>query len=280
MLSLLFAAMCAAASASGVCSTLTIDGARPVHTTAPYFASMNIDSSTDREFFMLPWDSPALLAAAAGLSAGGGAHVRFGGTGNNALRYAVPGAPPCPAGFATCLNETTWRNVAALAAAAQSPIIFGVNFFPSGRTSNKTFDPTNAVQFFRWARQAGLPPIWGVENGNEINRLVTAEQQAAGLLALDDALADVYGADQRPALVGPDALGVHSMVAPPGATPTAVILKCAAGGAPGRVRVALPHIHPARAPPNPRHTPSQTWRTLWLPCRAGCAPSRTMSTLK
>lgn len=217
----------AAAAAADTCGALSIDGSAAVHTLAPYYASFNIDSSTDREFFMLRFDDPALLAAAAGLSTGGGSHVRFGGTGNNALTYAVPGAPPCqPKGSGhTCLNESHWRGVAGLAAAAQSPIIFGVNFFPGGKSSNATFDPTNAVQFFTWALQAGLPPIWGVENGNEINRLVTAEQQAAGLLALDDALARVYGASPRPVLIGPDALGLHSLIAPPGAIPTGVILK-------------------------------------------------------
>ena len=221
---------CAAAAFAAppdTCRALVVDARAPTHTTAPYYASWNIDSSTDREFFMLPWSSPGLLAAAAGLSAGGGAHVRFGGTGNNALHYEVPGAPPCaPSGSGyTCLNESTWRGVAGLAAVAGSPVIFGVNFFPSGKSSNKTFDPTNAVEFFRWARGSGLEPIWGVENGNEINRLVTAEQQAEGLLALDDALAGVYGSDPRPVLIGPDALGLHSLVAPPGAIPTSVILK-------------------------------------------------------
>ena len=244
LLPILLASACAA-SASGVCSSLSIDGSLPVHTTAPYFASMNIDSSTDREFFMLPFDSPALLAAAAGLSTGSGL-VRFGGTGNNALHYGVPGAPACvPTGrLHTCLNETTWRGVAGLAAAAQSPVVFGANFFPNGATPNATFDATNAVQFFSWARQSGLAPIWGVELGNEINKLLSAEQQAAGLLALDDALKGVYGADPRPLLIGPDALGLHSLLAPPGAIPTAVILKYMQDfvvGMQGRLRAVTHH---------------------------------------
>jgi hypothetical protein len=66
--------------------------------TAPYFASFNIDSSTDREFFMLDWSAPALLAAASGLGQAGGAHVRLGGTGNNALYYDVGDAPRCTPG--------------------------------------------------------------------------------------------------------------------------------------------------------------------------------------
>ena len=249
MLLVLLLAACAPASwqatAAGTCSDVALDARVAAHTTAPYFASWNIDSSTDREFFLLPFDSPALLAAAAGLSTGSGL-VRFGGTGNNALHYGVPGAPPCvPTGrLHTCLNETTWRGVAGLAAAAQSPVVFGANFFPNGATPNATFDATNAVQFFSWARQSGLAPIWGVELGNEINKLLSAEQQAAGLLALDDALKGVYGADPRPLLIGPDALGLHSLLAPPGAIPTAVILKYMQDfvvGMQGRLRAVTHH---------------------------------------
>ncbi len=194
-----------------------------VHETAPYFASWNIDSSNDREFFLTNFSSPALVAAAAGLSS---SHVRFGGTGNNFLHYAVGGAPPCTqtGPTFTCLNETTWQGVIGLANAARSPLIFGVNFFPSGDKQNHTFDPTNAVEFFRYARARG-DAIWGVECGNEINRQVTAQEQAAGLLALDDALAGVYGSDARPLLVGPDALGLHAPNATPGVIPPAVLLQ-------------------------------------------------------
>lgn len=215
-------------TSADTCLPFSIDAREALHTTAPYYATFNLDSSTDREFFTTPFNSPALLAAASGLSAGGGSHVRFGGTGNNFLTYDVPGTPPCKPSLSpkrTCLNESTWRDVAGLAAAAQSPVIFGVNFWPSGNSANKTFDPTNAVEFFKWVKSSGLPPIWGVEVGNEINREVTPQEQAAGLLALDDALATVYGTDPRPFLVGPDALGLHSIIAPPGAIPTDVIIK-------------------------------------------------------
>jgi hypothetical protein len=210
----------ACASAAPSCdASFAFDAREAAFTTAPYFASWNIDSSGDREFFMLDWSAPALTAAAAGLAAGGGARVRFGGTGNNELVYAVPGAPPCvPAPHRTCLNETTWRGVAAVAAAADSPIIFGVNFFPGGVSANPTFDPTNAVAFFEFARARG-DAIWGVERGNELgpdSKTMTAAEQGAGLLVLDAALAALYGDAQRPVLVGPDALGFHTP-APPAA---------------------------------------------------------------
>ena len=179
---LLLAFVRPAAAASVACLSLSIDARVALHATAPYFASVNIDSSTDREFFTTPFDSPALLAAAAGLAAGGAApgHVRFGGTGNNALVYDVPGAPPCvpTSSRHTCLNESTGRGVAGLAAAAASPIIFGANFFPSGSSANKTFDPTNAVAFFTWVRGSGLAPIWGVECGKCVHAVAPPPRRA------------------------------------------------------------------------------------------------------
>ena len=205
--------ICACAASASECGTFSTDARAPLHTAAPYFASWNIDSSTDREFFMVDWTSAALVSAAKGLAATGGTHIRFGGTGNNFLHYETPSSPCPTSGEATCLNSTTWQGITALSIAAKSPLIFGVNFFPNGKSNNKTFDPSNAVDFFKGAHARG-DTIWGVENGNEINLLVTAEEQAAGLLALDDALATVYGTDARPLLIGPDALGLH-VPAPP-----------------------------------------------------------------
>ena len=108
----------APASLAPTCSSLTIDARAPVHTTAAYYASFNIDSSTDRSFFLLDWTAPALRSAAAGLTAAP-ARLRFGGTGNNALIYNFSNTPCTPAGRGhTCLNESTWAGVAAVAAAA------------------------------------------------------------------------------------------------------------------------------------------------------------------
>jgi hypothetical protein len=208
---LLFAPACcvARAGSNGSCGSFSIDARAPIFTTAPYYASYNIDSSTDREFFMIDWTDPALVSAATGLSVSGAeAHIRFGGTGNNFLRYETPSSP-CPStGKFTCLNQSTWTGISALAVAAKAPLIFGVNFFPNGTSKNHSFDPTNAVDFFTTAHSRG-DLIWGVENGNEINELVTAEEQAAGLLALDDALAPVFGNDPRPVLIGPDGESSH-----------------------------------------------------------------------
>lgn len=211
--SVLFTPLVSTASATGVsnngnCLAFDVDARIASHETAAYFASWNIDSSEDREFFVTDFASPELIAAATGLGAAGGTHIRFGGTGNNFLRYGVGAAPPCSAGEPTCLNETHWEGMITLAANARSPIIFGVNFGVRRGGKNKTFDPKNAMEFFEFAHARG-DHIWGVENGNEINLLLTAEEQATGLMVLDDALKIVYGNDPRPFLVGPDALGIH-----------------------------------------------------------------------
>lgn len=226
---LLIAAFLSARTAAQTCDAITVEARVPLHTTAPYYASANIDSSNDREFFMLDWTAPALVAAATGLGASGGTHIRFGGTGNNFLYYDTPSTPCVPGTprTRTCLNMTTWSGIAALSAASKSPIIFGANFFPSTNKANKSFDPTNAVAFFELMKARG-DDIWGVELGNELgpDGAMTPELQAAGLLKLDDALAVVYGDAPRPRLVGPDALGFHTP-APPARSvvPSADVLK-------------------------------------------------------
>ena len=221
----------AASRASAPCDALAIDARESVHETAAYFASFNVDSSRDRAFFDVDLGAPALVAAAAALAGGaGGGHLRFGGTGNNALFYGVGDAPACPPtvpGRTECLNDTLWRGVAGLAAAARAPIVFGVNFFPNASyplPPDRRFDPTNAVAFFGYARARG-DPIFGVELGNELNSIMTAQEQARGMLALDAALAGVYGSDPRPVLIGPDALGIHTPQGGGPVLPTSTILQ-------------------------------------------------------
>ncbi len=130
----LLSAAAPASSLAPTCSSLTIDARAPVHTTAAYFASFNIDSSTDRSFFLLDWAAPALRSAAAGLAAAP-ARLRFGGTGNNALIYNFSNTPCTPAGRGhTCLNESTWAGVAAVAAAAVRLAPSPVGLHPRPRT--------------------------------------------------------------------------------------------------------------------------------------------------
>ena len=117
------------------CVALSVNISAPVSTTAPYFASWNIDASRDRLFFDITWDNATLVYL---LSQIGGAHIRFGGTGNDALYYGLGGAPACGKTVDKvyeCLNATTWDALVALSAAAASPIVLGLNIHPAGTTS-------------------------------------------------------------------------------------------------------------------------------------------------
>ena len=212
----------------GACEPWNIDAREAVSETAPYFASFNIDPSRNRGFFYLPLGSAALLSLAGALGEAGPGVLRFGGTGGNALFYGDGTTPSaCPhsrPGAVECLNATLWEEVAALAAAARAPVVFGVAMFPNATVpADHHFDDTNARAFFTYAHQRN-DAIFGVELANEVNGFVTAAQQARGLLALDAALADVYGDGARPRLLGPDALGLHTPAGGGEWLPTATIL--------------------------------------------------------
>jgi hypothetical protein len=122
-------AAAAAVAAAAACLPLTVQPT--AQSFGPHFASWNVDPSRDRLFFDTDWKDPQLLYLLENI--GTHAHLRFGGTGENYLWYEVPGAPPCPPSTATqeCLNSSTWRALGALATAAQTPLIFGLNLFPA-----------------------------------------------------------------------------------------------------------------------------------------------------
>lgn len=174
-------------------------------TTAPYFASWNIDSSRDRLFFDVNFAAPQLVYLASQLS---GAHIRFGGTGNDFLVYDVAATPAPCTGSVNCLNKTWINDLWALSSASQNTLVFGVNIHPPGASSppKGPWDPTNARALLTYLKDAGLPAPWGLELGNEQNTIMTAQQQAGAFVALSALLDSVYGAGagDRPALIGPD----------------------------------------------------------------------------
>jgi len=224
MLPLLAASATLAASQS--CPAVTVAALQATHVTAPYYATWNIDSSRDREFFDFDWADPqvrwkgcigthtfSLLTPPPQFrylaTAIGGARIRFGGTGNDALYYGVGTAPPCgptvPA-FYECLNSSTWSDLAELSTAVSSPMIVGLNIHPANASSPPSgpWDATNARALLTFAQERG-DPIWALELGNEQNDNMDAAQQAGALRVLSSVLDDVYGSSaQRPLLVGPD----------------------------------------------------------------------------
>lgn len=71
------AACCASAAVqpSATCASLEIDATKPINVVAPYYATWNIDSSRNRNFFDINFSDPQL-----GYLAGqvGGSRIRFG----------------------------------------------------------------------------------------------------------------------------------------------------------------------------------------------------------
>lgn len=207
MLAAVLALAVTAARASSACEVLALDTSTPINTVAPYFASWNIDSSRDRLFFDVNWTAPELVYL---LSQIGGARIRFGGTGNDVLYYGLGDAPPCGPTkdkVYECLNETTWNALAAIAVAADSPLVFGLNIHPAGGSSppKGPWDGTNARALLTLAHARGQR-LSCLELGNEQNTIMTAAEQAAAFVVLSGVLDDVYGAGSpaRPTLVGPD----------------------------------------------------------------------------
>jgi hypothetical protein len=85
-----------AAAAAQSCQPLQITSTAAIHETAPFFASWNVDSSRDRLFFDLNFSDPRFVYLASQIGAPG--RIRFGGTGNDALAYALGAAAGCVSG--------------------------------------------------------------------------------------------------------------------------------------------------------------------------------------
>ena len=134
---------------SASCSLLAVNTTAPVNVLPPHFATWNIDSSRDRLFFDADLASPALRYLAGAMTANH-SHIRFGGTGNDALYYGVGGAPDCgptrPFVY-ECYNQSLFDNMVALAGAAGAQIIFGLNIHPATGAPSPPkgpWDPSNA----------------------------------------------------------------------------------------------------------------------------------------
>ena len=189
------------------CPAVSIRSDAAIHETAPFFGSWNVDSSRDRLFFDLNFSDPQFVYLATQIGAPG--RIRFGGTGNDALNYALGSAPPCHASSSTyeCLNQTVWDSLASLSAASGTPLIFGVNIHPadSGDSPPKAaWNGTNARAALTFMKAQGAP-LFGLELGNEQNTIMTAVEQAAAFRVLSGVLDDVYGSSSdRPVLLGPD----------------------------------------------------------------------------
>lgn len=233
---LLLAVAVVRAAAAQSCVQLSVDASRAINTVEPFFATWNIDSSRNRNFFDIDFSDPHILYLASQV---GGSRIRFGGTGNDALYYGVGTAPACKPTNPTvyeCLNATWWDNLVDLSTSAGSPLVVGLNIHPAGTVSPPKgayvnavlltappahappsphpgpWDPTNAEALLAFAQSQGQgASIFGLELGNEQNSEMTAAQQAGALAVLAGVLDRVWDttAAPRPVLLGPDTHSFH-----------------------------------------------------------------------
>ena len=203
-----------AARVPAACTTLSINVTAPLFTTEEYYASWNVDPSRPRIFFDVNWTDPRLLYLVSHI---GGGRIRFGGTGANYLFYDVGsaegGCPPVIHFASECLNATLLDAVLALSAAADSPLLFGLNMRPPGAPRPPPLGPwnsTNARALLEYMHTKAPAQVAAFELGNEIAGTgagqLSPSEYAAAYAILHALVDDVWGAGaaSKPALVGPD----------------------------------------------------------------------------
>ena len=117
-------------------ATVDVTVGRAVATTGASFVCWNLDASRNREFFdrnlstSLPLGARAArLASALGRNqAAGHSLLRFGGSGNDYLRYEFGGVQ-CPprTKYTECMNQSSWTDLLGFADAADARMIVGLS---------------------------------------------------------------------------------------------------------------------------------------------------------
>lgn len=204
------------------------------HTTGPNFLCWNIDSSRNRGFFWRnlsardPKSYGAQLARQAAelgkRQAATYSLLRFGGTGNDYLTYAVEGTQ-CPpqSDYTECMNETVIRDFLSFVDKANAKVIWGLSLntghdrrLSSSSASQPGFpfpwDPANAKQLMKFIISAGFGHlIAGFELGNEQDKKYSAAKDAQNLVVLHNLTLEVFPDDAtRPKLYGPDPHSFHN----------------------------------------------------------------------
>ena len=211
-----------------IASSVRISTSKLLHRTSTHYKCWNIDASPNRGFQWRNLSSPNLLQLAKGLPAG---HLRFGGSGNDALWYGdgIGGGSSCAEGTSRhfeCLNSTMADALLALADAASARLVFGLSITnvgcaqgveyksclqqPGRQWGNaSSWNSTNAEAIVRYLAARGQP--YAYELGNEENahwplRGLSPEQEAESFAELSKIVTRVYpNAASRPKLIGPDA---------------------------------------------------------------------------
>ena len=182
------------------------------------FKCWNIDASPNRE-----WDtrdlSDPLLASLGRQSLPG--HLRFGGSGNDGLPYALdmntPSSPgnKCVVGSPRCLNRTWVDNLVHFAKASRARLVFGLNVCTCKNMQRndpkschgQPWDPTESTVLLEYMIAANHT-VFGFELGNEQNTNYSPTLMAANFKVLSDLLVKLYpAAASRPKIIGPDVHG-------------------------------------------------------------------------
>ena len=182
------------------------------------FKCWNIDASPNRE-----WDtrdlSDPLLASLGRQSLPG--HLRFGGSGNDGLPYALdmntPSSPgnKCVVGSPRCLNRTWVDNLVHFAKASRARLVFGLNVCTCKKMQRndpkschgQPWDPTESTVLIEYMVAANHT-VFGFELGNEQNTNYSPTLMAANFKVLSDLLVKLYpAAASRPKIIGPDVHG-------------------------------------------------------------------------
>jgi len=196
---------------------------RAVSTTEEAYACWNLDTSRNRQFFdrNLSQADPlgaqlARQAAALGSANQAGYSIlRFGGTGNDYLTYAVGGAE-CPpqSEYNECLNTTWWANTLAFTRAAKAKMVFGLSLNTghdrrAGRgllQFPQVWNSSNARALLQWTIKQGSDDLlFGFELGNEQNSKYSGATIARNFAILHNLTVELWpDKTRRPRLIGPD----------------------------------------------------------------------------
>jgi hypothetical protein len=175
--------------------------------TDPGFKSWNIDASPNRQWNVRDLSDRTLRSLARQSLPG---YLRFGGGGNDGLRYALDMSDPssagnaCAHGATRCLNRTWFDNLHGFAEAAGAGLVFGLSMTAAHWNS------TDARALISYAI-ATNKTFFGFELGNEQCKKFTAAETAANFVALSTLLAELYPrSDTRPKILGPDPFGFHA----------------------------------------------------------------------
>lgn len=165
------------------------------------FKSWNIDASPNREWDTRNLSDPKLVYLARESLPG---YLRFGGSGNDGLRYGV--GQPCPKQEGRCLNESHFERLMNFSRDAGSQMVFGLNI---DVRNGSVWDPTDARALIRYAQQRNYQ-FYGFELGNEQNPGRKPASEAADFAVLNSLLVELFpDMTVRPRIIGPDVHGLH-----------------------------------------------------------------------